>query len=174
MRTWLSSKARRITAALLLAMTCAAPVIAQELLPQELLPYDDPDEGLRQFEPPPSLPEGLMGTIRPKADAPKVERIDRINQIFQAVQACWQPPAGSGFSGQEITLRMSFKRSGEVLGQPRITYYKPGTQGDQREPFTRSVREAFERCTPFAFTESLGRAVAGRIFSFRFIDARPM
>ena len=69
---------------------------------------------------------------------------------------------------------MSFRRNGEVLGQPRITYYKAGTEPDQREPFTRSVREAFVQCTPLPVTESLGRAIAGRIFTFRFIDARPM
>jgi hypothetical protein len=115
-----------------------------------------------------------MGTVRPRPGAPPVERVDRIAQVFQAIQSCWRPPAGSGYSGQEITLRISFKRNGEVLGQPRITYYKAGTQADQREPFTRAVREAFERCTPLPFTESLGRAIAGRIFAFRFVDAQPM
>ena len=160
--------ARLCLAALLLGLL-ASPTGAQGLVP-----YDDLDERQRQLEPPPSLPEGLRGTVRPRPDAPRVERIDRIAQIFQAIQACWRPPAGSGYSGQEITLRLSFKRNGEVLGKPRITYYKSGTEADQREPFTRAVREAFERCTPLPFTESLGRAIAGRIFSFRFIDARPM
>jgi len=71
-------------------------------------------------------------------------------------------------------LRIAFKRNGEVLGQPRITYYRAGTQAEQREPFTRSVREAFERCTPLPFTKGLGGAVAGRPFLFRFVDSRPM
>ena len=156
-------------AALLLGGLGASPVAAQVLSPAF-----DPDAWEELRRPPPPLPEGLRGTVRPRPDAPKIERIDRIAQIFQAIQACWRPPAGSGYSGQEITLRLSFKRSGEVLGQPRITYYKAGTQGEQREPFTRAVREAFERCTPLPFTESFGRAIAGRIFSFRFVDARPM
>jgi hypothetical protein len=161
--------ARRCTAVLLLAATLASPVAAQGL-PH----FDDPDERQRQFERPPPLPEGLRGTVRPRADAPQVERIDRIAQIFQAIQACWRPPAGSGFSGQEITLRISFKRNGEVLGQPRITYYKAGTQAEQRDPFARSVREAFERCAPLPFTESFGKAIAGRIFAIRFVDTRSM
>jgi len=159
--------ARRCAAALLLAVTVASPLAAQGLAPAT-----DPDEEERR--PPRSLPEGLRGTIRPRPEAPGIGRIDRIADIFQAIQACWRPPAGSGFSGQEITLRLSFKRNGEVLGQPRITYYKEGTQKDQREPFVRAVREAFERCTPLPFTESFGRAIAGRIFSFRFVDAQPM
>jgi hypothetical protein len=141
---------------------------------QGLFPLDDPDERQEQYEPPPGLPESLRGTIRPQADASPVRRVDTIRDVFRALQACWQPPSGSGFSGQELTVRFSFKRSGELLGKPRITYYKAGTEADQREPFTRAVREAFERCTPLPFTESFGRAIAGRIFAFRFVDARPM
>ena len=127
----------------------------------------------RFFEVPPTLPEGITGVVRPGSNA-RPDRIDRIRDVFLTVRACWQPPRAGGFSGQELTLRLSFKRSGELLGQPRITYYKAGTVPDQREPFTRSVREAFVRCTPLPVTESLGRAIAGRIFTFRFIDAQPM
>jgi len=158
----------RWAAALLLATAFAAPLAAQDLAPL------DPDEWEEPYQPPPPLPEGLQGTLRRNPDAQDVERIERIAQVFQAVQSCWRPPSGGGYSGQEITLRLSFKSSGEVLGQPRITYYNRGTQPEQREPFTRAVREAFERCTPLPFTESFGRAIAGRIFSFRFVDAQPM
>jgi hypothetical protein len=126
------------------------------------------------YEPPHSLPEGVQGVVRPNANVSSPSRINTLREVFQALQFCWSPPAGSGYSGQEITLRLGFKRNGEVLGKPRITYYKAGTQGEQREPFTRSVREAFERCTPLPFTESFGAAIAGRIFAFRFVDARPM
>ncbi|QFU18107.1 hypothetical protein GDR74_11055 [Microvirga thermotolerans] len=119
------------------------------------------------------MPESINGTIRP-GEGQRAPRIDNLTGIFRALQACWRPPAGSGFSGQEITLRIAFKRNGEVLGQPRITYYRPGSQPDQREPFTRSVQEAFARCTPLPFSDKLGAAVAGRIFTFRFSDTRPM
>ena len=169
MRPGLPEAARRSLVVLLFLAAGGYPLAAQGLSP-----LDDPDERQEWLEPLPSLPESLGGTIRRNPDAPPVERINRIADVFAAIQSCWKPPAGSGFSGQEITLRLSFRRNGEVLGQPRISYYKAGTQGEQREPFTRSVREAFERCTPLPFTESLGRAIAGRIFTFRFIDARPM
>ncbi|MGO4385912.1 hypothetical protein AB4Y85_00080 [Microvirga sp. 2YAF29] len=161
--------ARRAIAALLLLLAGASPLAAQGVAP-----FDDPDERQEQLEPPLSLPEGLGATIRPNPQAPSVPRVNRIADVFVAIQSCWRPPSGSGYSGQEITLRMSFKRNGEVLGQPKITYYNPGTVQDQREPFTRSVREAFVRCTPLPVSESLGRAIAGRIFTFRFIDAQPM
>jgi hypothetical protein len=164
----LSSGARCWPVALLLALAVALPAAAGD----EWL--FDPDERLEQLDPPPSLPEGLRGTILRQDDAAPVRRVDTIRDVFRAIQACWRMPAGSGFSGQEITVRLSFKRSGELLGKPRITYYKPGTEADRREPFANSVREAFDRCTPLPVTEGLGRALAGRIFSIRFVDSRPM
>lgn len=168
MRRGLPSRARRAVVALLLA---AVPLSAAA---QEAIFLPGRDEETEDREPLPSLPQGLTGTIRPLADSEPVRRIETIRGVFLAIQACWRPPRGSGYSGQELTIRMSFKRNGELLGQPRITYYRAGTSLEQREPFTRSVREAFERCTPLPFTEALGGAVAGRPFVFRFVDSRPM
>ncbi|HEY8383507.1 MAG TPA: hypothetical protein VIL09_15270 [Microvirga sp.] len=142
-----------------LALCIAGPAAAQV------------EEDDRYLEDPLPLPESRNGVVRPRGGA-RLDRIDRIDQVYLAVQACWQPQNRS--TGQEITLRMSFKRSGEVLGQPRITYYKAGGDPDQREAFTRSVREAFQRCTPLPFTDRFGAATAGRPFTFRFVDTIPL
>ena len=162
--------ARRAAAALLVAAAGVAPAFAQDDLP-----FGDPDERQQQLEPPLPLPESYNSTVRPPPpDAPSVERISTLRDISNAIRTCWQPPSGSGYSGQEITLRVAFKRNGEVLGRPKITYYRSGGDADQRERFTRAVREAFVRCSPLPFTDSLGGAVAGRIFTFRFIDSMPL
>lgn len=152
--------------AALLVTAVAAPAAAQKVRP-----WHEFDEDL---EPPPPLPEGLRGTVRPTPDAAAPGRINTIRDVFAALQACWRPPAGSGFSGQEVTVRLSFKRNGELLGEPRIGFYKQGAQPEQREPFIRAVRETFERCLPLPFSESLGGAIAGRIFAIRFVDSRSM
>lgn len=167
------SGARWIAVPLLLVATSAAAVAGEGWRGHGL--YRHPEGSwYRPYEELPPLPEGIIGTVRPRPDAGPVGRVNTMQDVFKALQACWHPPRGGGYSGQEITLRLSFKRNGEVLGRPQITYYKPGTEGEQREPFSRSIREAFERCTPFPFTESFGAAIAGRIFAFRFVDARPM
>jgi hypothetical protein len=127
----------------------------------------------RRFEEPPTQPESLNGTVR-RREAPAPGRIERIRDVFLAVQACWRPRPGSGFSGQEMTVRLAFKRSGEVLGQPRITFYRAGTDASRREDFADSVRGAFQRCTPLPFSARLGAAVAGRPFTFRFVDSRSL
>ncbi len=136
--------------------------------------FGDPDERMQQLEPVPQLSENLSGTVRPRSNE-RLSRIDTLAEIFRALGGCWQVPDGEGSSGQEITLRLAFTRKGEVLGQPRITYYRPGSGGaGKREAFSQSVREAFARCRPLPFTEKLGAAVAGRVFIFRFSDTAPM
>lgn len=155
-------------AALFIGPVPTGPAVAQRHLHR----YDwdrRPD-----FLEPPPLPEGIIGNIRPGAGARPV-KLNRIKDVFDTIKTCWQRPGGDEFSGQELSILISFKRNGEVLGKPRITYYKPGTGGpDRRDAFTQSVREAFERCTPLPFSDSFGGAIAGRPFVFRFVDARPL
>lgn len=129
---------------------------------------------MEQLEPSLPLPEGINGVVRRRDDAPEIRRIDRIGDVFRALQACWRLPADSPVTGQELTLRLSFKRNGEIQGTPRITFYWPGREQGRREAFARSIRQAFDRCVPLPFTESFGAAVAGRPFTFRFVDVRPM
>ncbi|WP_112664197.1 cell envelope integrity protein TolA [Microvirga flavescens] len=157
-------------AALLTVMVVAplAPGLAQGVSP-----FGDEEEGKTPYDLSPKLPESINGVIRP-GEGLKDGRIDTLNDVFRVIQSCWRPPRNSGFSGQEITVLLSFKRNGELLGKPRITFYKSGGDADQRDAFQRSVLEAFARCTPLPVTEKLGSAIAGRPFTFRFADTRPM
>jgi hypothetical protein len=99
-------------------------------------------------------------------------RVERIADVFRAVGACWLGAGELAPTGQELTLRLSFKRNGEILGQPRVTYYKPGASPEERKPFTDSILAALDRCLPLPFSPTFGAAVAGRPFVLRFIDAR--
>jgi hypothetical protein len=151
--------------ALLLSLGLAMPALAQ------VGRFADPDEYRERFEPPPSLPQSFNSIIRPPSGEERLRQINTLKDIGRAVQACWQP-TGVRYSGQEVTIRISFKRSGEVLGKPMITHYRAGEpDAENREAFTRAVREALARCSPMPFTDKLGAAVAGRPFTFRFIDA---
>jgi hypothetical protein len=122
----------------------------------------------------PSLPQQLNGVIRPMPGEKPPERLERVRDVFALVRTCWRlAPRGLSYSGQELTMRMSFNRRGEVIGRPQITYYRPGADPDARDPFVNSIRIAFQHCTPLPFSDSLGAAVAGRPFTFRFVDSRP-
>jgi hypothetical protein len=148
-------------AVLLLSVSPALPAFAQGL-------FGDPDE---RREPPPSLPQSFNGIIRPPSGEEIPKEVNTLGDIVRAMQACWRP-ADVRRSGQSVTIRISFKRNGEVLGKPMITHYREGEPDKaNREAFTQAVREALVRCSPMPFTDKLGAAVAGRPFTFRFVDA---
>jgi hypothetical protein len=154
--------------ALLLGATAAGPLAAYDEGP-----FGDPDERQEQLEPSPSLPQSFNGVIHPgrQAPAPAPTTVTTLRDVGRAIQACWQP-TGLDYTGQEITILVSFKRNGEVLGKPRITHYRAGEpNAANRDAFSQAVRDAFVRCSPLPFSPTLGAAVAGRPFTFRFIDA---
>jgi hypothetical protein len=160
------------SAALLVCAALAVPASAQGFEPFE--PFGDPDERQQLLEPPIPLPESRNGTIRYRPDDTPVDRIDRLGQVFQALQACWSLPADTSGSGQEATLRLAFRRDGTIIGEPRVTFYRPGTETGRREDFIRILRAALSRCSPLPFTAAFGAANAGRPFNIRFIDPRPL
>jgi hypothetical protein len=49
--------------------------------------------------------------------------INTINELEAALLGCWEPPPiEQSRPGMQITVLMSFKRNGELFGQPRITF----------------------------------------------------
>src|SRR5205807_8560380 len=60
--------------------------------------------------------------------------LDNIGDLFAALRSCWSPPpADLGRKGMQMSVRFSFKRSGEMIGAPRLTYATAGAPGDVRE-----------------------------------------
>src|SRR5262245_56179560 len=47
--------------------------------------------------------------------------LDTIADLFAALRACWTPPADAR-DGMQMSMRFAFKRSGEVVAPPRVTY----------------------------------------------------
>jgi hypothetical protein len=109
---------------------------------------------------------------RPEREAP--EKLGTIRAVFAALRGCWVPPARQDSRpGTQLSVRLSFKRSGEIFGKPRVTYVTPGIPTRVRQAYWDAVEAALERCTPLAFTDGLGGALAGRPFAIRFVDRRP-
>jgi hypothetical protein len=101
--------------------------------------------------------------------------INTIREVFAALEACWIPPAlEQARAGMQITVMLSFKRSGELLGKPRITYETPEATEEERLSYRVAMAAALRRCTPLPFTDSLGGALAGRPMTIRFIDNRKL
>ena len=101
--------------------------------------------------------------------------LNTIAEVFAALDACWVPPVlDQARAGMQITVLLSFKRSGELLGKPRITYETREASDDERLSYRVAMADALRRCTPLPFTEALGNALAGRPMTLRFIDNRKL
>jgi len=100
-------------------------------------------------------------------------KLDTLRAMFDALRACWVPPAkDEARAGMQMSVRFAFRRSGEIIATPRVTYVSPGAPPEARETYLHAINAALERCTPLPFSQGLGGAVAGRPIAIRFVDNR--
>jgi hypothetical protein len=100
-------------------------------------------------------------------------QLNTIGDLFAALRRCWVPPDSEhAHRGTEMSVRLSFKRNGELIGEPRVTFVKPGTPADVRKTYLDAILASLKICTPLPLTPGLGGALAGRPISIRFIDDR--
>lgn len=108
------------------------------------------------------------------AQAPQTP-VNTLSELMAALRACWvPPPLDQSRAGMQITVQVSFRRNGELLGQPRITFESSGASDDERLAYRIAVAKMLKRCTPVPVTEALGNALAGRPLTIRFVDNRKL
>jgi hypothetical protein len=116
-------------------------------------------------------------TVPSHDDAAKYQRpahdLDNIGDLFAALRSCWTPPlAESAKEGMQMTVRFSFRRSGDMIGPPRVTFATAGVPADVRETYFKAISASLDACVPLKFTGGLGGAVAGRPIAIRYVDNR--
>jgi hypothetical protein len=124
--------------------------------------------------------ENLQLTVESKPseeNAPKYQKpdhdLDNIGDLFAALRSCWTPPpAESAKEGMQITVRFSFKRSGDLIGPPRLTFATEGSPADVRQTYLKAINDSIGGCVPLKFTGALGGALAGRPIAIRYVDNR--
>jgi hypothetical protein len=100
--------------------------------------------------------------------------VNTIAELFEALRGCWEPPAREeAHLGMQMSVRFSFKRTGDMLGTPRVTYTSADADADSRRIYRHAVTTALERCSPMPLTEGMAGALAGRPIAIRFVDDRP-
>jgi len=177
-----------VAAALSLAFALALPAPASAQLtqfcqftgnPGACGPYDQYDDAIGQ-----DLritlvlnPQGGVTTQPPAAAAPEPlpARLNTIRDVFGALRRCFgDAPVLGGEQELVATILFSFKRNGEILGEPRFTYVQPGISAAVKHDFEQAIGHALVTCAPLPFTEGLGGALAGRPFAIRVIrPAKP-
>jgi hypothetical protein len=105
----------------------------------------------------------------PSPDTP----IESINDLFAALRTCWEPPAREqALQGMQMSVRFSFKRTGEIIAPPFVTYSTPGTKADTKQVYRRAINASLERCAPLRFSKTFSAAIAGQPISIRYVDDR--
>src|SRR5262245_41053738 len=86
--------------------------------------------------------------------APAGTPVKNIKEVCERLGQCWKPPpAAAGVNPMDITVIVSFNRSGVILGHPRITYESAQATDRDRLAYRVAVMETLQRCTPMPFTE---------------------
>ena len=127
---------------------------------------DDSDQG--------SNTTGETNKLEDEANnAPEEKPLDSIGAMYAALRACWvPPPKDSARHGMEYTIRFAFKRDGEIIAPPRVTYASHDAPEEVRDVYRDAVNATLTRCTPLHFTDGMAGAVAGRPIAIRFVDDR--
>jgi hypothetical protein len=126
--------------------------------------------------------ENLQLTIESvpsRDDAAKYQKpdhdLDTIGDLFAALRSCWSPPpADSAREGMQMSVRFSFKRSGEIIAAPRLTFATAGVSADIRTTYLKAINASLDACLPLKFTGGLGGALAGRPIAIRYVDNREL
>ncbi len=118
-------------------------------------------------------------TVPPRDDAAKYQKpdhdLDTIGDLFAALRSCWSPPpADSAREGMQMSVRFSFKRSGEIIAAPRVTFATVGAPAEVRDTYFRAISTSLDACMPLKFTGGLGGALAGRPIAIRYVDNREL
>ncbi|GLH75399.1 hypothetical protein SSBR45G_03070 [Bradyrhizobium sp. SSBR45G] len=101
--------------------------------------------------------------------------LDTIGDLFAALRACWTPPPeGDARAGMQMTVRFSFKRTGEMVAPPRVTFATSGVSAETRATFLKAINASLDACLPLKFTSGLAGALAGRPIAIRYVDNRDL
>jgi hypothetical protein len=118
-------------------------------------------------------------SVPQEADAAKYQKpdhdLDNIGDLFAALRSCWSPPAADAArAGMQMSVRFSFKRSGEMIATPRVTFATSGVSADTRTTYLKAITSSLNACLPLKFTDGLGGALAGRPIAIRYVDNRDL
>jgi hypothetical protein len=118
-------------------------------------------------------------TVPPQDQAEKYRKpdhdLDTIGDLFAALRSCWAPPpADTAREGMQMSVRFSFKKTGEIIATPQVTYATAGVPADTRATYLKAINESLTACMPLKFTGALGGALAGRPIAIRYVDNRDL
>ena len=118
-------------------------------------------------------------SVPARDDAAKYQKpdhdLDTIGDLFAALRSCWSPPPpDDAREGMQMSVMFSFKRSGEIIAAPRVTYSTRDVPQEIRDTYRKAITASLGACVPLKFTGGLGGALAGRPIMIRYVDNRDL
>jgi hypothetical protein len=98
--------------------------------------------------------------------------VNSLQDLAAALYGCWDPPPLDGRQPLDVIFIVSFKRSGELFGKPRVIQFNGEVTPERRAVYYAAVAEALDRCAKMPFTDSMAASAAGRVFRITFVDMR--
>jgi hypothetical protein len=138
-----SPPAQAVTLCNVLGGPGCVPTTCSVLAPQTCLPDDD-------------FPLGgdvrlTIGTVSAEAAPPKPDHdLNTLRDLFFTLRACWTPPATADAQhGMQMTVRVSYKKSGDIFAPPQMTYVLEGSSAKARDTYSqRDHAVAASLCAP--------------------------
>src|SRR5579871_1367795 len=144
------------------------PDICSVLSPQTCLPDEDfPLGGDLRL---------TIATSSAEAAPPKPDHdLNTPRDLFFMLRACWTPPAvADAQRGMEMTVRVSYKKSGDIFAPPQLTYALEGASSKVRDTYRTAITQSLDACAPMHFTNRFGGAIAGKPILIRYVDDRDL
>jgi hypothetical protein len=115
----------------------------------------------------------VEGHVGPSEAPDRDHPADRINELGPLLSKCLElPPDDEAQAGMRVTLKLAFKRDGELLADPRFTYTTHNAPDKVKAAYHDAALDMLKHCTPLPITDKLGGAIAGRPFVVAIKDTR--
>jgi hypothetical protein len=88
--------------------------------------------------------------------------INNVTDLSRALKACLTSSTVGLRPGVALSARMGFRRNGELLGKPFISFQTSNMTEEEKESYRVSIADALAQCTPLPFSAFFGNAMAGR------------
>ena len=107
----------------------------------------------------------VEGHVGPSEPLDRDHPADRLNELGPLLSKCLElPPDDEARAGMQVTLKLAFKRNGELLAEPRFTYITREAPAEAKGAYHDAAMNMLRRCTPLPVSDALGNAIAGRPF----------
>ena len=101
--------------------------------------------------------------------------VDRLNELGPLLSKCLElPPNDEAQVGMQLSLKLAFKRDGELLADPRFIYTTHDAPEKVKAAYQAAALDMLKHCTPLPITDKFGGAIAGRPFVVAIEETRDL